>query len=94
MPIHQDEFQTFMRELVTEAEGSPDGLSGIDLLAEMCGRLREFLDEHEATDYEFRVLVVLFLNPFLWATDLPYRAKEEIRRKCADALGIDILRTH
>ena len=42
MPIHQDEFQTFMRELVTEAEGSPDGLSGIDLLAEMCGRLHGF----------------------------------------------------
>ncbi len=94
MPIHQDEFQTFMRELVTEAEGSPDGLSGTDLLAEMCGRLREFLDEHDATDYECRLLAAWFLTSFLWATDLPYQAKEEIRRKCSDALGIDILRTH
>ena len=94
MPIHQDEFQTFMRELVSEAEGSPDDLSGIDVLAEMCGRLHEFLDGHEATDYECRLLAAWFLTPFPWATDLSYQVKEEIRRKCADALGIDILRTH
>ena len=92
MSVHRDDILAFVNDFADDDH--PDNSSGVDVLVDFCGRLREFLNEHDATDYEFRVLVVLFLNPFLRATDLSSQVKEEIRRKCSDALGADILRTH
>ena len=92
MSVHRDDILAFVNDFVDD--DCADNSSGVDVLVDFCSRLREFLDEHDATDWEFRVMVVRFVGPFLRATHLSSQVKEDIRRKCPDALGADILRTH
>ena len=88
----RDNFQA-LQALILDlvAEGNPDNLSGIDLLADLFGRVREFLEEHDATEDEYRLLVALFLGGF---KDLSAAAQEGILLTCAGALGVEIRRTH
>ena len=92
MSVHRDDILAFVDDFVDDA--CADDSSGVDVLTDFCGRRREFLDEHDASDYEFHVMVALFVGPFLRATDLSSAANEQIRLKCSEALGAEIRRTH
>jgi hypothetical protein len=92
MPIHKADIDAFFQDVL--AQDYPDELSGIDLFADICGRLRELLDEHDAMDDECRVLFAFMLRPFMRADNLSSRAKWSLLQRCAEAFGAEVVRVH
>jgi hypothetical protein len=81
-----------IRAFVDEEHG--DCATGIDYLAKLSRQLGELLEEHDATDDDYRAVVALVLDPFMRARDLSGQVKQEIFRACEDGFGVTITRTH